>query len=251
MLSYVRNIVEIRGQDVPTRHRLYPRNIPEIIINIKNLVKAEINGKIKAAEEVTIQGSKTDYVDAYHPKNCHFISIRFEPNGFYKLIGITQKSFTDNYYHIEDIIDNDVDCLIMKLQEARSPKRRLRIICRWLREDIRREDTPSQLLSDLIITRLKRHPHLSVEELAEQTGYSRKHLVHQFKEEAGLTIKEYQKINRLRRVRKSVSETEDVHWAEVACGHGFYDQSHLIRDFKRYTGRTPTDYLDRRQLVKA
>lgn len=88
-------------------------------------------------------------------------------------------------------------------------------------------------------------------QLAELTGYTRKHLGRRFKEEAGLTIKEYQKINRLRRVRESISEREHVHWAEVACEHGFYDQSHLIRDFKRYTGHTPTDYLNRRDLVDA
>ncbi|MBA3641917.1 MAG: helix-turn-helix transcriptional regulator [Acidobacteria bacterium] len=30
-----------------------------------------------------------------------------------------------------------------------------------------------------------------------------------------------------------------VDWTEIAVGCGYYDQSHLIRDFKRFTGHTP------------
>lgn len=250
MPDFVKGIVEIKGGSAPSSLRLYPRNTPEILINLADPIEGEIGSQTRVFKKVTIQGSKTDYVDVYHPMNCYFISIRFTTNGYYKILGVPQKLFTDDFPRIDYVIDSDVDHLIKNLRNIPSIEKRFQTLCRWLNEDIRRRDIPSKLLSDIIIARLKQNPHLSVGQLAEQTGYTRKHLVHQFKEEAGLTIKEYQKINRLQRVRKSVSEREDVPWAQVACEHGFYDQSHLIRDFKRYTGCTPTDYLNRRELAK-
>jgi len=38
----------------------------------------------------------------------------------------------------------------------------------------------------------------------------------------------------------------DKAWASMAAEHGYFDQSHLIRDFRGFTGMTPTGYLARR-----
>lgn len=249
--DFVKDVIEVKGPSTPNYTRIFPRNTPEILINLADPIKAEIGSQSPVVEKTTIQGSKTDYVDVYHPGNCHFISVRFTTNSFYKILGIPQKSFTNNFPRLDYVVDTNVDHMIKSLREACSTESRFHILCRWLNEYIQRRNPPSQLVSDFIITQLRQKPHLSVGQLAELTGYTRKHLGRRFKEEAGLTIKEYQKINRLRRVRESISEREHVHWAEVACEHGFYDQSHLIRDFKRYTGHTPTDYLNRRDLVDA
>jgi AraC-like DNA-binding protein len=43
-----------------------------------------------------------------------------------------------------------------------------------------------------------------------------------------------------------VSRARGVHWAEIAADHGYYDQSHFIRDFRDFTGMTPSVYLARR-----
>lgn len=124
-------------------------------------------------------------------------------------------------------------------------------MCRWIEKEFEEETYEYELLSNYIIKSLNDDYRLSVSQLAEDVGFTRKHLVHRFKEETGLTIKEYQKIERLQRVLQHVSTQDEIHWTGIACEHGFYDQSHLIRDFKRYTGCTPTDYLERRELVEA
>lgn len=249
--KYLKSIVEVKEHSIETSLRIYPRNTPEILINLEDPIHAEMRDKTPVVKKVTIQGSKTDYADVYHPNKCHFISIRFDTNGYYKILGIPQKSFSNRFPDFSDVIDYDIDAIIEKINYEKSREGRLKILCEWLREDVGKEGGSPELLSDVVMSRLQQNPRLSVAQLAEQTGYTRKHLAHQFKEEAGLTIKEYQKINRLQRVLKSVSAREDVHWARVACEHGFYDQSHLIRDVKRYTGYTPTDLVNPREHEKA
>lgn len=241
----VKDIMEVRGYGVETTKRLYPRNRPEILINLAKPIRGNVAGKTVVIDECTIQGSKTKFVEAWHPAYCHFLSIRFTPNGYYKFLGIPQKSFTDDVISLDDVINENSKGLIQHLQEAPDSSHRFRIIVDWLHKAKRETEYDSELVSDFIIKHISCNPRLSVKELTNKTGYTRKHLVCRFKEEVGLTIKEYQKIYRIYCVLKYVNKVDHISWAQLACKFGFYDQSHLIRDFKQYTGFTPAEYLSR------
>ena len=43
----------------------------------------------------------------------------------------------------------------------------------------------------------------------------------------------------------SVTAGDATEWAEVATRHGFFDQAHLINDFRDLTGVTPAAYEPR------
>lgn len=51
------------------------------------------------------------------------------------------------------------------------------------------------------------------------------------------------RVMRVRRLLEELDADGEVGWAERAADLGWYDQSHLIRDFTRHTGVTPTAYL--------
>jgi AraC-like DNA-binding protein len=241
--DFVKGITEIRGYGVETTKRLYPRNTPEILINLAKPIRGNVAGKTAVIEECTIQGSKTEFINAWHPEYCHFLSIRFTPNAYYKLLGIPQTSFTDHVIQLEDVINDPSEGLIHRLQEAPDTTQRFRIITKWLKNMVPKTEPGLKLVSDVIINHLNRNPGLTVKQLTEKTGYTRKHLVHRFKEEAGMTIKEYQKINRMYKVLRYIDADSSPSWTKLACDFGFYDQSHFIRDFKNHTGYTPTDYI--------
>lgn len=48
---------------------------------------------------------------------------------------------------------------------------------------------------------------------------------------------------RLQRLLAGIDVGGDIEWADLAVELGWFDQAHLIRDFKRHTGVTPTRYL--------
>jgi len=57
-----------------------------------------------------------------------------------------------------------------------------------------------------------------------------------------LTPKLYSRINRLRSVVERVARGGEVAWADLASEYGYYDQSHLTRDFREFSGVTPGEY---------
>jgi AraC-like DNA-binding protein len=56
---------------------------------------------------------------------------------------------------------------------------------------------------------------------------------------------------RFERARTLAEAAERPDWARIAVDAGYYDQSHLINDFRRVTGRTPVTFFQDSTAVPA
>jgi AraC-like DNA-binding protein len=77
-----------------------------------------------------------------------------------------------------------------------------------------------------------------VDEIARELGISRQHLARQFQHHVGVSPKTFARVMRFRRLLAS----RDRDWAGAAARHGYYDQSHLIADFRELAGTTPNAF---------
>lgn len=89
----------------------------------------------------------------------------------------------------------------------------------------------------------RNHGGLPVSLVADEVGWSRRHLNGQFRAEFGIGPKEAARVIRFDRARRIISSGRST-LAEVAAVCGYTDQSHLNRDFKLLTGTSPTGWLD-------
>lgn len=90
---------------------------------------------------------------------------------------------------------------------------------------------------------LAANPTRPVGDIAAELGVSHGHLDRQFTEQVGLSPRTLARILRMRRLLEAIDVHGSVGWAEKAADLGWSDQAHLIRDFKRHTGVTPSAYL--------
>jgi AraC-like DNA-binding protein len=82
----------------------------------------------------------------------------------------------------------------------------------------------------------------SVSAVVERTGWSHRRFVELFRDQVGLTPKRFCRVMRFQQALRAVHEGEEVDWADLAAGCGYYDQAHLIHDFRAFSGLAPTDY---------
>ena len=94
---------------------------------------------------------------------------------------------------------------------------------------------------------VQRQGHVAIEPLAQAFGVTRRQLERRFIEELGIAPKSLAAVLRFRRALNMIDAlTDDSTGVALECG--YYDQSHLIRDFKRFTGTAPGPY---RRLTEA
>lgn len=86
----------------------------------------------------------------------------------------------------------------------------------------------------------------SVAEVRNQVSMSAERFIEMFRKEVGLPPKLFARLARFGRVLQRIDTAADVDWADLAVSTGYFDQPHLIRDFRQFAGVTPSAYLRHR-----
>lgn len=98
------------------------------------------------------------------------------------------------------------------------------------------------------LERLRRRdsPPASLVSLAREFGMSPRHLRRVVADSCGLGIKWFQRVRRLHRAVSAASGVRQPYWCSLAADAGYYDQAHMIREFRRLSGLTPAQLLAER-----
>lgn len=82
-----------------------------------------------------------------------------------------------------------------------------------------------------------------VHQVAEALGVSERNLRRVFREVVGMGPKEFAKLTRFQRAPDEARRASQVDWARIAAATGYYDQAHLIAEFRDLSGVTPRTLL--------
>lgn len=86
----------------------------------------------------------------------------------------------------------------------------------------------------------------SVAAVADQCGMTARRFGRRFRAETGMTPKLFARVRRFQRLLAALPQAgEEPSWAGMAVRYGYYDQAHLIHDFRAFTATTPTRYAPR------
>ena len=134
-----------------------------------------------------------------------------------------------------------VDGLVAGIRAAPSPDAALSAFAHFLRA--KRTGRGTDAVVDRTISAIQADPAQPMGDLAVLGGVSHRTLIARFRAATGLTPKAYAQIWRFHTFVTAVRDGSPApDWAGLAAASGFYDQPHVIRAFRRFTGWTPADY---------
>ncbi len=183
--------------------------------------------------------SRTFAIDAWQP---HMMGVQFKAGGAFAFFGGSARDFEDAHISLIDIWGRAAERLHQRLVQAPTPEDKIEIL---FQEMARRFSEQTRHPAVEIALRLfNLFPHkMSVTAVAREAEVSPKKLISLFAEEVGMTPKAYLRVSRFQQVVARVHVAPRVDWMEVVERHGYYDQPHFIREFKEFSGFTPTEYF--------
>jgi AraC-like DNA-binding protein len=156
---------------------------------------------------------------------------------------VAASALTDRIVPLEDIWGRSGRDLCLELLAAKSLPDVLDRLADGLasRPHQTFEPASSQLARRAV--RLLEGDEVRVDSVAERLGVTTRHLRRVFKESVGIAPKEFARSVRLQRAVRSAATSKD--WVRIAADAGYYDQAHLIADFRELVGLTPGAFLKR------
>jgi AraC-like DNA-binding protein len=133
--------------------------------------------------------------------------------------------------------------LAEELREAPSWQQRAGLVDWFLLERLETGPRPSPEVAWTWRRLLASGGGIPIGRLAAEAGWSHKHLITRFRQQMGLRPKTAARLIRFDRVWRRLAQSEGPPvWADLAHEAGYADQAHLIREFRRFTGMTPTQF---------
>jgi methylphosphotriester-DNA--protein-cysteine methyltransferase len=91
---------------------------------------------------------------------------------------------------------------------------------------------------------------IHISDLLKEVFMSRRNFERKFFKKVGLSPKYYARIRRIGFLLNEIAGKKKAGWSSLFSEAEFYDQSHFIKDFIEFTGRTPEQYIkENRELA--
>jgi AraC-like DNA-binding protein len=197
----------------PREHRVLPDGCADLVFDL-------------TSGEADVVGTMTRPLVITSDAPSDFFGIRFRPGRAAAFLRIPLAELTDARVSLGDVLRNWPGDLSIVGLEA---------------ELLRRLDPDRDRRVDFAVDRIVTSGGaIRVEDVADEAGISRQHLARQFRHHVGVSPKMFARVMRFRSVVDAYDVTND--WADVAAKFGYYDQSHLIADFRELAGTTPNAF---------
>lgn len=156
------------------------------------------------------------------------------------LFGVDPKKLNDDCFDLRKITSVKTDAFIERLQKGTSSAKQVNIITEYMEELISKSTTPADLRIQLAINLIIASKGTkTVGELTSELHTTERTLQRQFLASVGVSPKQFSKIIQFQFSLDQVSQDSLVKLSEVVYESGYADQSHFIRDFKKYAGQSP------------
>lgn len=171
---------------------------------------------------------------------------RFKPNGAHPFLDFPLSEVYNHIVALDSIWGRLASQLREQLHGAPTVEAGLILFERLLRGRLR-ETTKiksEQNIVEYAISAIRQnHGIVSIRDLSDHIGISQNHLGTLFKRVVGTSAKDLARLYRFEHVLRSIDHTYPIDWTQTAQQCGYYDLSHLNKDFVAFTGHSPTDYL--------
>lgn len=204
----------------------------------------------RALGPAVVAGARAGYSIKDTSRPAASVGAVLRPGAALALFGVSAAELEARHVGLDELCGADAaNALYERLAAAADPSRRQRIFEDFLRARLRpvRGLDPQIVRAvrqlDGVAAPLRADEERRVAALVEASGRSHRRFIAGFRDAAGLSPKRYARVQRFKRLLRALTATPRPDWAQLALDAGYFDQSHLIREFREFAGVSPRAYL--------
>ena len=219
------------GRDPDEDQRIAPDGRCELIVHHgEPYLERHVDGGLRRQPPVLFAGQLTRPLHLRADGEAGVIGVRFHTSGAYAYLGQSLDGFTDARVALDpgDLSAPDEAARLDRIQDHVAA----RIVAQGVAPDP---------VIDRCVERLEAGA--GVETLCRETGLTPRTLQRRFARRIGVSPRMLGSIVRFRRVFEALREADAETWTEAAQAAGYFDHPQMARDFRRFVGCTPSQFV--------
>jgi AraC-like DNA-binding protein len=251
---FVENLIYFEGLN-PAHNldRFLPDGNTEIIIDLtehpQSIHDNETLQEIQICRYAWVSGVRTQPITIPSGRGSRMLVVAFKKGRAFPFYPFPLSDLTDTVVEADLVFGRRFSELREQLLATKSIGRMFQLLEDFLLRqagDSLRADSAARCVEYAVSSIIHKPTLRRLQQLSEEIGYSQKHFIALFKQQVGISPKQYLKIMRFQKVIRAVEQNESISWSDIALESGYYDQAHFIHDFKRFSGFTPNEYRKRK-----
>jgi AraC-like DNA-binding protein len=228
---------------------IVPDGCVEIVLNLGDPF-VRVNGETRVQPAAMFVGQHTGPVVVIPTGAIDVWGVRLHPWGAAGFLATPLGELRESTVQLEDVLGKQAN-ICGELQDHRSEASAERVLIAALERWLGGRNPPERGVRAAVelITRTGILP--SVRSMGAQLGRSTRWIQRTFRETVGLTPKMLSRISRVQRAMRLATSRRTRTWSSIAADVGYFDQSHLVRDFRQIVGCTPSTFAARDQAITA
>lgn len=222
-----------------------PNGNIKLTLSYQNGVVAAINDKIFASKEhdITLTGliDVPVILDVDKDITTETIGIEFNPKGAYRFFHFKLNDIQNKIYSLSNVLGNTGSRLTEQISNAALIQEKIILLQQFLLKQLSLSN--DDFIFEYCIEKIAASKgSITVKELERKTGYSSRWLNMKFNDKLGISPKNLCSIIRFKQYYQVYINSKEKPFSRNDFYNAYYDQSHFIKDFKRFTGLAPTKF---------
>jgi AraC-like DNA-binding protein len=247
--DFIENLWSLRDAPLHARERILPSGTLELVINLHEdefrIYHAVDSDRFRRFSGAIVSGAYRGLFVIDTLEHASVLGVHFRPGGAFPFLGAPPGALADAHIDLEMLWGRRRAVELRdRLCAAASPTQRFRILEGALLD--RLSGSPkSHGAVPIAIDHLDQGD-VSVSRVAALVHLSHRRLIEVFSAEVGLTPKSFARVRRFKRAMALARRIPSPDWGRLALACGYFDQSHLIRDFRAFSDLSPEEFLRHR-----
>jgi len=229
---------------VEERKLIVPNANLKLTLTYRNGIAARVGDKafLQRENELTLTGliDTPVILDPQKDTPTGTIIIEFNPLGAYRFFHLRYTEVRNEITDLTDLAGKEAITLRSQLAETDDTSEKLQLLQNFLIHQLEKH-LPDPIYDHCIQRITAANGLTSVAQLEKETGYSARWLHKKFSEHLGTGAKNLAEIVRFKQFYQAYSTGIPPEILKQYIYQYYYDQSHFLRAFKRFTGTTPTE----------
>lgn len=177
-------------------------------------------------------------------------AIRFYPYGFANFVTTPIEQLANKETPLTSLFEASiVNELKRSIIDAEDSKQRIAVIEKFLLGRLHEQSTIDSIVKQTVDALLTSNGTATITTILKEDLSKRRQLERNFKKQIGVSPKQLGKVIRLQSALKMLLNKETDSLTKIAYESDYFDQAHFNKDFKEFTGISPTAFLNNEQMA--